>query len=45
MVVLDKVAEGGAHPKRLSSMRWREGASAVVLVNGDRAPVDSGGRR
>jgi hypothetical protein len=39
-----KVAEGGAHPGRLSTARWQEGNSTVVLVCGDRAPVDSGVR-
>jgi hypothetical protein len=35
-----KVVEGGAHPGRRSMVRWREGASATVLDDVNRAPVD-----
>jgi hypothetical protein len=38
-VVPGKVAEGGAHPGRSSTVRWRDGASAAVVDDGDRAPV------
>jgi hypothetical protein len=43
-VASGKVAEGGAHPGRLSTTRWREGATAAMLIDGDRAPVNFGGR-
>jgi hypothetical protein len=38
------VVEGGAHPGRLSTARWQEGALVAVLDDGNRAPVDGGGR-
>jgi hypothetical protein len=44
-VALGKVAEGGAHLVRPSTVRWREGASAAVLDDGNRAPVARDDRR
>jgi hypothetical protein len=38
-VVPGKVAEGGAHMVRPSTVRWWEGALAAVLDDGNRAPV------
>jgi hypothetical protein len=40
-----KVAEGGAHPGRPSTVRWWDVASAAVLDDGDRAPVAGDDRR
>jgi hypothetical protein len=40
-----KVAEGWAHPRRSSTVRWWEGASAAMLDNGDRAPMAGDDRR